>query len=344
MKTGVSYFGVRHLRHVDEDLGRIVDAGCSFVVHTFSENDLVYYRGTMERIVDLSHRRGLEVYLDPWGVGRVFGGEAFSSFLAEHPEDRQVLSDGRPVAHACLKSGAFRDRLVSWVDAAAAAGADLLFWDEPHLSSSPVEPGAWSCSCDRCSTDFARRFGHPMPSALTDEVREYRSQSLVEFISTLGSAARSHGLGNAICLLPVDTGGGKSEKGEWGDERVWEEIASLDSIDVFGTDPYWFHFSREMEPFVREWASRVHDLCGRHGKESQIWVQAFRVPAGREAELKAAAFLASDIGIDSLAAWGYEGCAAMSSLACDRPEVVWQILSETFDLLRRGEKAPARGG
>lgn len=339
VKVGVSYFGVRHVRHVAEDLDRIADAGCTFVVHTFSENDLLYYRGTIDRIVELSHKRGLDVYLDPWGVGRVFGGEAFSSFLAEHPEDRQVTSDGTPVPHVCLGSTRFRDMLFSWISAAASAGAESVFWDEPHLYSVQKRGGPWACSCERCERRFAERFGHPMPRALTPEVEQFRVDSLTEFVDALAMEARSQGLGNAICLLPVDMGTESREEIEWPQQGLWERIAALGSIDLFGTDPYWFHFCRDMEPFVGEWAGRVRDLCVRHGKESQIWVQAFRVPRGRESEVRDAAFLASEMGIESLAAWGYEGCAAMSSLACDRPEVVWQILCETFRELRDGAES-----
>ncbi|MCX7765746.1 MAG: hypothetical protein N2246_03455, partial [Candidatus Sumerlaeia bacterium] len=78
MELGVSYFGNRILRYVEQDMRTLARLGCTFVVHTFSENDFYFYRGTMQEIVALSHAAGLTVYLDPWGVGKVFGGEAFT--------------------------------------------------------------------------------------------------------------------------------------------------------------------------------------------------------------------------------------------------------------------------
>ena len=41
--------------------------GYSGVLHTFSENDFAYYRGTMREIVEASHDVGLTVQASPWG-------------------------------------------------------------------------------------------------------------------------------------------------------------------------------------------------------------------------------------------------------------------------------------
>ena len=48
MRLGVSYFGNRMPWSVKDDMKKIRDNGCNFVVHTFSETDLEYYAGTME--------------------------------------------------------------------------------------------------------------------------------------------------------------------------------------------------------------------------------------------------------------------------------------------------------
>ena len=48
LKTGVSYFGSRIQRHVREDMRDIREHNCNFVVHTFSETDLEFYKDTMK--------------------------------------------------------------------------------------------------------------------------------------------------------------------------------------------------------------------------------------------------------------------------------------------------------
>src|SRR5207237_1355276 len=65
-RAGCSYFGVRILRHVRSDLEDIAARGYTDVLHTFSENDLAYYRGTMAEIVAASHELGLAVQMAPW--------------------------------------------------------------------------------------------------------------------------------------------------------------------------------------------------------------------------------------------------------------------------------------
>ena len=98
--AGCSYFGVRIVRHVARDMEALARRGFGGVLHTFSENDLAYYRDTMRAIFDVSHAVGLEVQANPWGFGRTFGGEAESRFVAFHPDECQVLDDGRRVAAA----------------------------------------------------------------------------------------------------------------------------------------------------------------------------------------------------------------------------------------------------
>ena len=44
MSIGVSYFGNRILRHVAADMEGLAADGFTGVLHTFSENDLAYYR------------------------------------------------------------------------------------------------------------------------------------------------------------------------------------------------------------------------------------------------------------------------------------------------------------
>jgi hypothetical protein len=134
MKTGVAYHDVRNPIHVRKDLQDMVEHHCSFVVHTFSEADLIFYRRAMKEIVKASHDLGLEVYVDPWAVGGIFGGEALSRFVAENLADRQVLVDGTSAAAACMNSEHFRSFMKSWIEAAAEIGADVVFWDELAFS------------------------------------------------------------------------------------------------------------------------------------------------------------------------------------------------------------------
>ena len=50
---GTSYFGVRNIRHVACDMQELKNAGFTHVLHTYSEEDLQYYRETMKEIIEI---------------------------------------------------------------------------------------------------------------------------------------------------------------------------------------------------------------------------------------------------------------------------------------------------
>jgi hypothetical protein len=68
LRTGVAYLGNRFPDHARVDLYRIAPV-CDYVVHTVSETDLYFHKRAMGRIIDDSRRLGLEVWVDPWGLG-----------------------------------------------------------------------------------------------------------------------------------------------------------------------------------------------------------------------------------------------------------------------------------
>lgn len=360
MQTGVSYFSSRTLRHVRADLDDIVKHGCTYVVHCFTETDLAYYRETMREVVEATREAGLEVWLDPWGVAGIFSGETLTRFPLDHPETWQVLSDGRRLPAACPNHPQTRSFLREWVDACAAAGGDVIFWDEPHFYAGLWKgdfSGAWACRCDSCLPLYRDRFGQEMSREFTQEVRAFREWSLLDLLSGLCSHARQLGLRNALCLLPTDLaarGFGTHE------ERLrrtigrrlpdakeasidaalhigvgdYESAAAIPDLDIFGCDPYWYLFGTDAAEFVRSYGSAARTAAKKQGRDLQLWVQAFSVPEGREEELRVGLRVAEQLGATHVAAWSYEATASMSQVRCARPEVVWSLLGEEFRRLR----------
>ncbi len=132
MSTGVAYFGSRIPRHVAADMQKLAARGFTGVLHTFSENDLAYYRETIGRIVAASHDCGLEVQIAPWGVCQMFGGEAESRFTSHRRDVGQVLDDETRTPSGCPNDPRVRAFVHEWIDAAIDTGADRVFCDEPH--------------------------------------------------------------------------------------------------------------------------------------------------------------------------------------------------------------------
>ncbi len=336
MKLGASYFGNRTLKHVRTDMEKMVNDGCNSVVHTMSEHDITYHSQTMVDIVRVSREVGLEVFLDPWGIGRIFGGESFSTFVKLFPEARQKLSFAEGeinVNKACINSKTFRDKMSQWIEHAASTGAEGVFWDEPHLFYGEFTElfgktrKIWGCTCLTCKDIFKNNFGYEMPLEFTDDVKAFRQETIINFLEFLSDHSSSKGLKNAVCVFPIsDPKYGIYE---------WEKIVKLNHIDIFGSDPYWFAYNESVSGFVEKVSREVVRLCERHNKEPQIWIQGFRVPEGREEEVSTAIKTVFDSGVRNIAAWCFEGGACMTYISSDRPEIVWDNISKEYKELRK---------
>ena len=147
-QLGVAYLGNRILRHAAKDLDEISSV-CDYVVHTVSETDITYHKSALTNIFKHSRRKKLEIWADPWGVGGVFGGESFSRYLIQHRDNWQTLSDGRVVPQACLNRPELSHLLKEWILTVRDMGAEVVFWDEPHLhwDIDTELRGIYACAC-----------------------------------------------------------------------------------------------------------------------------------------------------------------------------------------------------
>jgi N-acetylmuramic acid 6-phosphate etherase len=320
-RAGCSYFGVRIPRHARRDLEDIAARGYTAVLHTFSENDLAYYRGTMAELVASSHDLGLEVQMCPWGFGRTFGGEAESRWVTLHPEGCQVLDDGRRVATGCLNNPAYRGFCREWADAALEAGTDYVFWDEPHWTVPEhvgVEAGRWACHCDVCR----ERFGGELPPELTPEVLAFREASLVDFLREMTAHVESRGGRSTVCLLPLTEGAHGVQD--------WDAVASLPGVAVLATDPYWKNFDESAGEFVGRFARLLSETAARHGVRAQLWLPSFGLTREDIPDLEAAVEATRAAGIDDVWTWAYEACGHMTALATPDAPLVWEAVTRAL--------------
>lgn len=326
---GTSYFGVRDPKHARRDLDRFVESGLNAVLHTFSERDQRYYRGTMEEIVTASHERNLTVYVNPWAVGNVFGGEALTEFPAHHPGARQQLSNGDRVPAACFNAPVFRDFMRQWVEDAAGTGADVLFWDEPHwfepqFRGDEYPAGPWTCRCPHCRSRYEKEVGESMPETLTDQIRAFKTRSILDFLEELTIASARAGAKNAVCLAPEpDT------------EDIYDfgKFAALEHVDLIGATPFWDFHDQDPEEFVGTWAEKITTVTSNYEISSQVWIQGFALDASKEtmADFGTALRTAKSYDPDSLFLWGWDGCRVMSSIACEAPETIWREFLKNID-------------
>ncbi|HVM15214.1 MAG TPA: hypothetical protein VM287_12935 [Egibacteraceae bacterium] len=320
-RSGVSYFGSRILRHVRADMADIRCRGFDAVLHTFTENDLRHYPGQMGAIVDTSHRLGLHVVMAPWGVGGMFGGEAESRFVGENPAACQRMADGSPLPGACPNDGRTRALITRWIDAAADAGADGVFWDEPHWLDPKVcgfEDGGETCFCHACAEGFAAAYGQPLEPG-TPHLPEFRDASLVDVLTMATAHAAERGLENTVCVVPPEQAAGGI--------RDWEKVAAITDLSVLATDPYWALVSEDVAPYVERYSRKIVELAGRYGLRPQIWILGFGLGPHDAADIETAVQVARDAGADDIWVWGYEACGHMDFMNTAEPEAVWEVLT-----------------
>lgn len=323
MKTGFSYFGVRRIEHVREDMAAMREEGSTQVLHTWSEEDLSYYRDTMGEIVGESRALGLSVYVNSWGVGRVFGGEANSELCARNPGSCQILSTGEAVAAICPNHPAFQDYMDGWIDAACEAGVDTIFWDEPHFFFRKGRDAEWACRCPTCRTMFRERFGADMPTTREPELAVFRRESLLRLLERWTTRVRSLGKRNNICLLPDGFDAGLPD---------WESVAALSALDELSSDPYWLE-DDPIEKVVADYETysrRLVDLCRNRSIEPQMWLKLYRIRRGTEHFAPAAARVAREAGIRNLMAWSWRASEWMSWLRSDDPPAAHAAMVAAF--------------
>jgi hypothetical protein len=327
-KFGVSYFGNRFLNHAREDLKRIATS-CDYIVHTVNETDLTYHKAVLARLFHESRKSGLEIWVDPWGLGGVFGGEASSQFLLEHRDSWQMMSNGKIGPAACMNRPEWRSYMKEWVLSVRDMGGQVIFWDEPHMAFDLESEwgGVFSCFCPECQQLFKRKYGSAMPSKLSPQVRDFRRDMMRSFLNEMMGFAKSKNMKNALCLYAY--------KGHAEYDQLWKEAAALPDLDIFGCDPYWhWRFKREPTPHVTEFSKYVVEHATANRKSSQIWIQSMRLPTGKEPGIGQAVEAAVKQGVTHVAAWSFDGGELLDTVLSERPEVVWEETERAFRRFR----------
>ena len=92
----------------------------------------------------------------------------------------------------------------------------------------------------------------------------------------------------------------------------------------------------EPEKYVALVAHELMEVALRASVQTHLWIQGFRIPAGREEEIARSAIVAGESGVDVIAIWGIDACEAMSFLSCERPQVAWAAFLKAIAELRTG--------
>lgn len=324
LKLGTAYHSNRILRHVEEDMTDIVRHNMNLVVHMFTHNDMDRHRTVLRDIIHISEDKGLETWIDNWGIDDGPGDKAYITALI--PQAAQQYADGTRLFRPCFNHPDFRAFTRQWVDCVAEAGGATLFWDEPHLTVSPDH--GFACHCPTCQRLFEERYGKPMPATLTDEVVEFRTASLVDYFRFATDYAHDCGMTNTGCIMFGQSDGISLDS--------IHRLLTLPHFDNVGCDPYWCGVCSEPQDvynynYTR--AKKAVDAARACGKDHNIWVQSYAFPKSREDEIVVAADAIYDAGARTIITWSFRGGESNDyRAAC--PDMVWNIEGEIMRRLR----------
>lgn len=322
---GTAYHSNRILRHVEEDMVDIVNHNMNLVVHMFTHNDMDRHSEVMRDIIAASEDKGLEVWIDNWGLDCGPGDKAY--FTGMYPETKAVYADGTPaLLKPCYNSQEFRAFTKRWIDRVAEIGGKTIFWDEPGYHVDPTH--GYACRCTRCQKLFEERFNRPMPTTIDADVAEFRTWSIVDYFADITNYAHEAGMKNVGCVMFSETRGigiGSMDR-----------LLSLPHFDNVGCDPYWgyrYKTAAEIYDYVYTRSKDSLALSERFQKEHNIWLQAYGAPAGTEDELVVAADAAYDAGARTILTWSFRGGESNNYRAVNTDRM-WQITGEAFARLR----------
>jgi hypothetical protein len=205
-----------------------------------------------------------------------------------------------------------------WIEVVCNTYVSTIFWDEPHFYFEKGGLNNWSCRCKKCREMFRARFGYEMPAELTDDVKQFREDSLIDFLKEMTEDVHARGKRNCVCMLPPWFTAGLDD---------WSKVASLEAVDEIASDAYWERGATEewVREKYRETANKLVEVATRYSKSVQMWIKAYQIEAGRENDLAIAVEESRAAGIKNIFAWSYRGTESLSWLKSDDPDHVAEV-------------------
>jgi hypothetical protein len=333
-QTATSYYGLTYVEHAQRDFAEMRAHGCNTVYLAITEFYFDFWRPNLPKIVEAAHQAGLKVLLDPWGIGKFFGGEQVSLFLQNNIENRQVSAlTGEKLNAACFNTASFRDYFDRFcLTLAREAGADGFFWDEPHYalpkSYASITGGAgddWSCRCPVCMEKFLAYYGYEMPKIINDDVKFFRRREALQILSETSRKIKELDPTQEItcCVHATLNSYYVTELRGYDD---WDMVAACPYFDVFSTTIINWELPWN---FFEEITRRTVEVARRHNKISERWIMGYYKQPKDFKMIDDVVALYEKLGVDRLSCWTYRGGYGTALAAPDALKL-WGRIGENY--------------
>lgn len=316
MELGVSYIATHLPSHIAADMKHLQEIGCTEVLFALQENHLHTLTGALRFGAGLAKDSGLKPYVVVWGFANTFGGGRMSDLLLKDRGLWRVRADGTPLPLACLNNPKLADAFVEIAETCRGHGFEGMFVDEPQIQE---------CFCGHCQTQFEEAFGQDLAQSRDTKVYPvFQENTVKEYVSRVCRRIKAVDgrFKTMACVMPMAP-----------HDELFEPVASIPELDVFGTDPYWllgerFGFGMTVDDAC-DYAERVKTLCEAKGKASQVWLNCWSIPAGLEADIYTGGKRLAEVGCDSLYTWSFRGGLGTNE-ECDDPGAAWNSVVKLY--------------
>lgn len=315
MKLGLSYVSAFYPNHIESDIKEMKAIGTDEVLFAMQENHLLVLDGPLHFGAKIAEDNGITPYAVTWGFANTFGGGRASHFMLKNPDMWRIDESGTPYPMMCINNTKAEKFFMEYTEMIAEKGFKGIFVDEPTKQ--------W-CWCPVCREKYAAVYGGELPLSRNhpDYIR-FQRDSVVEYTQRLCDKVKNfdNNLKTITCLMPRDS-------------DVYNRVATIDSLDVFGTDPYWLF--RRSDPSLNitfkqavEYTEMAKTAAAENNKESQVWLNCFWIHAGDEEELYTGGKKLAEMGCDSFYTWSYKAGIGNHEV-CERPEIAWESVKRIY--------------
>lgn len=339
-QTAVSYYGLGYAEHAAADFREMREHGCTTVILAIQEFEMDFWFPNLGAIIGAAKKEGLRVLLDPWGIGKYFGGEQVSLFLQNNIHNRQVSAlTGEALPYACFNTNSFRDYFQRMcLKMARELDADGFFWDEPHYafpkSYASITGAAgedWTCRCPVCQKRFLDYYGYEMPRVMNDDVRQFRwREALVILEDTSRKIKEIRPEMEITCCVHATLNTYYVTELRGYDN--WELVAACPYFDVFSTTIISWELPMS---FFESITRRTVEMAKKYGKQSERWIMNYNKRPADMAQMDEVVSLYERLGVDRLAAWTYRGGYGTVVAAPGALEM-WDRLGENYRRVLKG--------